>query len=486
MTTNIFTNNTQMVKGFVVGDSSQDPAGLGRYQVYIPSYHGDYEASKVGSAPQDVTGNPADKDIKTSVNKYPWASYLVLGGDLSQVPTTGSVVLIGIEGNDPNSLVILGTIGNIASNMGSSFLDIGLLGGSLAKIAAEIIFGNEGNYESVNWDDNGAISIGKIQWHANRARNLLRKIRDKNSTKFDFTCTTSFAFDLSGLVTGDHDWSGMKYWNADCPQGKAIKTILATDESHKAQDEQAIEDVQGYIDDIQKCGVTDPGCIIYLADIWNQYGSAYDLAKAGINNLDQLYAYSLNHGYGAYASRRKSTYSKIKEKSTQLITAGLPGMAGDTGNGVVGWPAPGISSITSEYGPRWGSFHTGIDIGAPEGTTIVSPITGTVISTAQYGDSGKYDNIADGVGGYGYYQIVIASQPINGVWYGVLMAHQKCLGSINSMVNRGTAIGISGNTGNSTGAHIHFEVRILSSGDVSTSNFFAGTHKNPLDYVNRP
>ena len=46
----------------------------------------------------------------------------------------------------------------------------------IAAEAAKIIFANEGNYASVNADDNGAVSVGKVQWHGNRALSLLKKI----------------------------------------------------------------------------------------------------------------------------------------------------------------------------------------------------------------------------------------------------------------------------------------------------------------------
>ena len=46
----------------------------------------------------------------------------------------------------------------------------------IAAEAAKIVFANEGNYYSVNADDNGALSVGKVQWHGNRALSLLKKI----------------------------------------------------------------------------------------------------------------------------------------------------------------------------------------------------------------------------------------------------------------------------------------------------------------------
>lgn len=46
----------------------------------------------------------------------------------------------------------------------------------IAAQAAVIIFGNEGGYTSVNANDNGAVSVGKVQWHGSRALDLLKKI----------------------------------------------------------------------------------------------------------------------------------------------------------------------------------------------------------------------------------------------------------------------------------------------------------------------
>ena len=51
----------------------------------------------------------------------------------------------------------------------------------IAAEAAKVIFANEGNYSSVNADDNGALSVGKVQWHGNRALSLLKEIAKRES-----------------------------------------------------------------------------------------------------------------------------------------------------------------------------------------------------------------------------------------------------------------------------------------------------------------
>ena len=49
----------------------------------------------------------------------------------------------------------------------------------VAAAAAAIIFANEGGYTSINANDNGAVSVGKMQWHGNRALSLLKTIVQK-------------------------------------------------------------------------------------------------------------------------------------------------------------------------------------------------------------------------------------------------------------------------------------------------------------------
>lgn len=474
--------SNDLLKAKVVASSEQDPSMMGRIQVYIPSHHGEFNQSMVGNNSGDSGDTPN--------SKYPWASYIAGSSD-SQPPAVGSIVIVGFQGNDSSSPIIIG----VCSDSNAMSQDGGYAGGSLAEIAASIIFGNEGGYTSVNWKDVDAISIGKIQWHADNARNLLKEIRALNQSNFD-----SLASGTDLVSSLDNSWAKWCNWNSTCPSGKALLNILATNESKTVQDKQAVEYVQRYIDKIMENGVTDPKCVIYLADIANQGPAiAYSIAKwassSGIKDLDALHnsvisgkpkVYGCINDTTPFLNRRKNTYSKIKEVESQgkLTPNGLPGMPGETGSGIIGWPAKG--PITSYFYRSSGAFHGGIDIGVPVNTTIYSPITGTVFSLEQNGPMKGYDRIDDNLAGYGYYQIVVANAPINGVWYGVLMAHENCKGQVNnSIVQRGAAIGKSGNTGNSSGPHIHFEIRQLKDGTQSTANFFSGNKLDPVKYIEK-
>ena len=112
-----------------------------------------------------------------------------------------------------------------------------------------------------------------------------------------------------------------------------------------------------------------------------------------------------------------------------------------TGGGGMQWPVNG--PVTSEFGPRWGRLHAGIDISAPNGTPIRAAKAGTVILAGWYG---------------GYGQAVVVD---HGGGLTTLYAHQSRLGtSTGQEVSAGEVIGYVGSTGNSTGNHLHFETRV--------------------------
>ena len=105
---------------------------------------------------------------------------------------------------------------------------------------------------------------------------------------------------------------------------------------------------------------------------------------------------------------------------------------------------PISATITSRFGARWGRNHKGLDFGAPVGTSVKAAAAGTVTYAGWNS------------GGYGY--LVIISHG-NGVqtYYGHC---SSILVSVGDKVNAGDLIAKSGNTGRSTGPHLHFEIRI--------------------------
>ncbi|RKJ07468.1 M23 family metallopeptidase, partial [Butyricicoccus sp. 1XD8-22] len=115
------------------------------------------------------------------------------------------------------------------------------------------------------------------------------------------------------------------------------------------------------------------------------------------------------------------------------------------------WVVPHTKNITSGFGPRWGGQHNGIDIagGNDTGKPIVSFMDGTVI-VSTFGVRGS---------GYGGYGNVVVVEHSNGVktLYGHM--HERAV-PVGAKVKAGELLGYIGNTGDSKGAHLHFEIRI--------------------------
>ena len=106
-------------------------------------------------------------------------------------------------------------------------------------------------------------------------------------------------------------------------------------------------------------------------------------------------------------------------------------------------PLKGAGTISSGYGSRWGSFHKGIDFAAPAGTPIYAADSGKVIYSGY--NSGGYGNL-----------VIVEHDNGDQTYY----AHcSKLYVSVGSYVSKGQHIAGVGTTGDSTGNHLHFEIR---------------------------
>lgn len=124
------------------------------------------------------------------------------------------------------------------------------------------------------------------------------------------------------------------------------------------------------------------------------------------------------------------------------------------------WPCNN-KIITSRVKWRWGRWHKGIDIGASYENV--------------YASASGYAYTLENPGGYGHYIMII-----HGDGYITLYGHLNSFKvSYGQYVSQGQVIAQSGNSGGSTGAHLHFEIRKAS----SISGFFSSSFLNPLDYL---
>ncbi len=122
-----------------------------------------------------------------------------------------------------------------------------------------------------------------------------------------------------------------------------------------------------------------------------------------------------------------------------------------SGGGTFSYPVSG--PITSGFGPRsckgCSSFHHGLDFGVGIGTPIYASAPGVVSMVSSERD--------DSMNGYG--NVVLVTHNIKGKTYTTLYAHLNSISVFEGQaVGKGQSIGQSGNTGNSTGPHLHFEI----------------------------
>ena len=169
-------------------------------------------------------------------------------------------------------------------------------------------------------------------------------------------------------------------------------------------------------------------------------------ASALIEQLEE----EINSNYELYLevlAHEKALESDIQNKIAELERQEAANSITSTGTYI--WPLPGYSP-GSAYGWRMHPifhemrFHAGEDIGAPSGTPILAA------------DSGVATVIPDNGNGYGNYIMIN-----HGGGRVTLYAHMSAFAiSGGATVTQGQVIGYVGSTGNSTGPHLHFEVRV--------------------------
>lgn len=152
--------------------------------------------------------------------------------------------------------------------------------------------------------------------------------------------------------------------------------------------------------------------------------------------------------------------TEIENIEREILTLSLANVGSEYIGGTMAWPVPGYTRITSSYGmrehPITGVYklHSGVDIGAPRGTSFVAANDG-IVTKAEYNTA--------------YGNMVIVD---HGGGISTLYAHGDEISvEVGQTVKRGEEVLKVGTTGYSTGYHAHFEVRIN------------GQTVEPLDYI---
>lgn len=183
------------------------------------------------------------------------------------------------------------------------------------------------------------------------------------------------------------------------------------------------------------------------------YEGMTETQQAGADGLSEITArVTLQNGKKV---EEEDLVTTVKEEPvTEVVLVGTKERPPTVGSGKYIWPLKDGFTQTSGFGSRWGRQHKGIDLAVSVGTTVYAADGGTVVE-AQY--SGSYGNV-----------VMIDHQNGQETRY----AHNsKLLVKKGDKVYQGQPIAKSGNTGRSTGPHVHFEIR------------FNGEPRNPLNYL---
>ena len=223
--------------------------------------------------------------------------------------------------------------------------------------AIEMIGINEGSYTTVVKNDNGALSIGKVQWHAGNALELLKAIVSKNNKN---------AYNLLGAslyneIITSHGWGTRILTDSEASK---IAKLLATSESKTVQDRMAESYVTSYLNHGINMGIRNAAALIYFADVENQggAGSSAQCAKYAYNltgswskiTLNELHLATICYTYSGKNSWLSSAANRKIYNARRMRTYGFCTKLGWTycksGEPVIPYASPWVSPYT---GTKW-------------------------------------------------------------------------------------------------------------------------------------
>lgn len=241
---------------------------------------------------------------------------------------------------------------------------------------------------------------------------------------------------------------------------QAIDMMTVALDDAQLKSDQALaeaESLQGIIEEKQaqlrelesRIGVTTEA----LNDVNTQI-SYYEQQEDELNALAAELDRQIAQLQAEQAAAQAAAQAQAAQQSSGGVNAGTTTAV--QGNGTLNWPT-WTTYVTSYYGnrvhPVYGTtrFHSGIDIGAGYGDAVMAAAGGTVIYVEE-----PVPGCNTGGSGYGNYVIIDHGNGLS-----TLYAHMRDVYVSNgSYVSAGTCIGEVGSTGTSTGAHLHFEVRV--------------------------
>ena len=317
----------------------------------------------------------------------------------------------------------------------------GVLAGLLEKFSTAK---NGIRYESVSFQEDVAVQevsakLGNLQRAAAVSKNLLSEEVSEKVHVVAAGDTKSSVAKLYGLTVAKLEAGNPSIKGRNLTAGEKLTIQQTEPVIHVATVEKATYNVAIAHSTVKK-------------DNPNAYKGINTVKTTGKNGVTSVVARVIRVN-GSETGRVVLKETVTKEPVTEVILIGSKPIPPTMGDGHFINPCP-AGRLTSTFGYRWGRMHWGVDLACPVGSTVRAADGGTVVFTGWNGAQG--------------YTIEINHQ--NG--FLTRYCHlSKILVHVGQKVYEGQTIARSGNTGYSTGPHLHFEIE---------KN---GVHVNPLNYI---
>lgn len=236
-------------------------------------------------------------------------------------------------------------------------------------------------------------------------------------------------------------------------KAKVMETVAQNDEETIARLEEEMTAIAAEKAEIEEQRAVLESRQAELEALKAEIDERYDALAALVHDLESDIAY-----YKKQIALSEAEEKKLENDIKEMLAANDSGLSYK--GGTMYWPSKQCTILTSTYGWRWGSLHKGIDLacyGNATGKDIRAAADGTVIAVNNTSEWGY-----GWCSGYGYCVMVDHGYDKKGRRITTLYAHMsKVMVSVGQQVTGGsTQLGKVGNTGNSFGAHLHFEVRL--------------------------
>ncbi len=249
---------------------------------------------------------------------------------------------------------------------------------------------------------------------------------------------------------------------------KAIERVSESDQALMDEMEQQLQAIQAdkrSLEEDKKLLDEQKAPVVEAQNELNTKKQELDSLYSEINVITDQLNRDIAH-YNAEIAAAEAAEAELQEKIDEIIRSTI-GTGQTFLSGSMYWPAPNCLIITSRFKYRWGRHHNGIDIAGSGcyGTPIVAAADGVVV-LAEYGSAG-----------YGNYLMLDHGNDSAGRRIMTLYGHSsQLLVSTGQAVSAGQTIALVGASGNVTGPHLHFEVRVdgtpvdpIANGYISTN-----------------